>query len=199
MAKSTTTKALPTVLAPSTVVNLVTRKSQSGSAMPWPSVPSSERPSKDLVTKYSPTPDNASKMSRPSSLTPTHPLPLVASSTTSSHLRPVYMGPDMAPPSCFPSYPLRGAIVPTPPFALAQHRGPLLPQVRHQSPGMVASKGPRAGEPVSASATAARNTADQTVLRANITPPNSLAGAKRRLGMGHSGAGYVSKRKKTTN
>ena len=52
---------------------------------------------------------------------------------------------------------------------------------------------------MSAKATMARNSTDQTVqktMNTNIPPPTSLAGAKRRLGMGHSGTGYISKRKK---
>ena len=52
---------------------------------------------------------------------------------------------------------------------------------------------------MSAKAIMARNTTDQTVqkiMNTNIPPPTSLAGAKRRLGMGHSGTGYISKRKK---
>lgn len=193
-AQSITTKTPPTVVAPSTLFKLVIGKSQSRSAVSFPSVPSNARPSKDLVAKCSPTPCNAPKTLGPSSSTPIHPLPLTAPSTTSSHLRPAYMDPDM---TFFRSYPLRAAIVPSPPSALLQHPGSSLPQAGHQSPGMLASKGVE--ESVSATATAARDTADQTILRTNITPPNSLAGAKRRLGMGHSGAGYVSKRKKTTN
>ena len=50
-----------------------------------------------------------------------------------------------------------------------------------------------------AKAAMARNTTDQTIqktMNTNTPPPTSLAGAKRRLGMGHSGTGYVSKRKK---
>ena len=199
-AQSTTTKTPPTLLAPSTVFKLVIRESQSGSAVSFPSVPSSTRPSKDLVAKCSLTPYNAQKTLRPSSSTPTRPLPLAAPSTTSSHLCPAYMHPDT---TFFPSYPLHAAIVSTPPSALSQHPGSPLPKVGHQSPGMLPSKG--AEESVSATATAtatataARDTADQTIRRTNITPPNSLVGAKRRLGMGHSGAGYVSKRQKITD
>lgn len=52
---------------------------------------------------------------------------------------------------------------------------------------------------MSAKATMARSTTGQTVLKAlntSFPAPTSLAGAKRRLGMGHPGTGYVSKRKK---
>jgi hypothetical protein len=93
-----------------------------------------------------------------------------------------------------PSDPSRGAIVPAPPSTL----GSFLPQVGHQSPGM-SSKGQLVKGPVLAKATMARNTTDQTVLKAmgtSFPAPTSLAGAKRRLGMGRPGAGYVSQTKK---
>ena len=186
--------APPTAFKPPTMIF------QSGSATLLPSVPTSERPSKALVSQYSTTPGHTPRVSRPSSLTPAHPLPPVTPPMITSHLRPISTDPDMAPPPFFTSYPSRGATVPTPLSTLPYHPGPLLSQVQRQSPGMLSSKGQWMEGPVSATAKTARHTTNQTVpgtVNTNIRPPNSLAGAKRRLGMGHSSAGYVSKKRRS--
>jgi hypothetical protein len=181
-------KALTTVSAPSAAPKQLTMTSQSGSVVLWPFVPSSEKPAKVPFTKCSPTPDDASRTTRHTttlSSSPTHPLPPVAFPTITSHPRRTYMSPNKAPPPFFRSYPSRGTIVPTL-STLPHHSGSLLSQ---QSPGMLASKGERVNGLTSAEVTMVRNTTNLNMLNTNILPPTSFAGAKRRLGMGHSGAG----------
>ncbi len=131
-AEETAPKALITLSTTLTVPKLPTMVSQSGSAALRPSVPSSEKPPK---VPDSPTPDDASSTTRPTTtlvLTPTQ-LPTVASPTITSHLRRADMGPDMGPPPIFHSRPSRGAIVLTPPSTLPHHSGPLFPQARYVS------------------------------------------------------------------
>ena len=198
----TATKELATVPAPSTAFKPPSMVSQSGSTMLRPSGPFG-RKSPSKVPAIKDTRDNASRTTRPFttlSSTSTHPLPPVASPTIDAHLRPLNTDPDTGPPPCPPSYSSHGAIAPSLPPTLP-HPKSLLSNVVHQSPSILASKCQQTEEPVLAKASTARNTADQPVLRpmTNIMPLTSLAGAKRRLGMGPSGAGYVSKRKKGMN
>lgn len=200
-ATQTTMKALITAPAPSTALKPPTMISRSGSAALRPSVPSGENPpSKVPVTNYSPTPDDAPSSTKPVTtlaLAPIDPSPLAVSPIFPSHFQRAHMSPDVAPLPLFRSYPSRGTIVPTP-STLPHNSRSLVPQVEHQSPGG-SSKGQPVEGPMSAKATMTRNTIDQTVLRTMDTsfpPPTSVAGAKRRLGMGRPGAGYISKRKK---
>ena len=200
-ATQTTMKALTTAPASSTAPKPPTVISRSGSAALRLSVPSGENPPfKVPFTKYSPTPDDTPSSTKPVTilaLTPINPPPLAASPIFPSHFQRVqraHMSPGVEPLPLFRSYPSRGAIVPTP-STLPHHSRSLVPQVE---PGR-SSKGQLVEGPMSAKATMARNTIDQTVLKTldtNFPPPTSLAGAKRRLGMGRPGAGYVSKRKK---
>jgi len=202
IAEQTATKA---VRAPSTAPRPPTTIYQPRSAVLRRPVPSSEKPPPKVpVTKYNPTPDDASRAARPTtalSLTSTHPLQPVAPPTFTPHLRHACTGADMALSPFLPSFPPRRAIMPTP-STIPHHAGSFFSQDGHQSPDILVSKGQQVEGSMSAKKTIARNTTNQTVLKTmntNIPPLTSFAGAKRRLGMGHSGAGYVTKRKKTTN